>query len=207
MKIKNGSTSEVKIRGDNDGGTPENARQVMQDMTLELCKSARECQSDLVSVVELEALLADATVKRHSWVQETNLGGARAGRSLVHDDEPVHHAKDGETGNESKDCDKQPVLGEPEDNLDVGPVPAVSKVVGEETPRVVVVLIGEKNAHALVADGAGVVIMSPDKTEEERSSGGHDSDVWQRPATVVLGQGINGLEEEGMAGDCAHNIV
>ena len=179
----------------------------MRDMTLKLCKSAQGGRLDLVSVVELEALLTDTTVKRHPWVQETNLRGARAGRSLVCDDKPVDHAEDGETGDKSKDCDKQPVLGKPEDDLDVGPVPAVSKVVGEEAPRVVVVLFGEKNAHALVSDGAGVVVMSPHKTEEEGSGGGHDGDVWQRPATVVVGQRINSLEEEGMAGDCAHNVV
>ena len=80
------------------------------------------------------------------------------------------------------------MLSEPEDDLDVGPVPAVSKVVGEEAPGVVVVFLGKQDAYALIADGASVVEMPPDETEEKRSGGSHDGNVGERPATVVVGQ-------------------
>lgn len=99
------------------------------------------------------------------------------------------------------------MLAQPENDLDVSPVPAVAKVVGEEAPCVVVVLIREENAQTVVALGALVHVVAPDKTEVERPGGRHDRNVRQWPATVVVGQGINGLEEEWVAGDCAHNVV
>lgn len=99
------------------------------------------------------------------------------------------------------------MLGEPEDNLDIGPVPAVSQVVSEETPRVVVVFVGKQDAYTLLSHWAGVVVVPPDKTEIQGSGRSHDGDVWQRPAAVVVGQRVNGLEEEGMAGNRAHDIV
>lgn len=99
------------------------------------------------------------------------------------------------------------MLGEPENDLDVCPVPAVAKVVGEEGPRVVVVFLGEENADTVFVDWRGVVVVAPDKRQEERTSGCHDSDVGEGPATVVVGQRVDGLEEEGVAGNGAHGIV
>lgn len=99
------------------------------------------------------------------------------------------------------------MLGEPEDNLDIGPVPAVSQVVGEETPRVVVVFVGKQDADTLLSHGASVVVVPPDETEVEGTGRSHDGNVWERPAAVVVGQRVNGLEEEGMAGNRAHDIV
>ena len=160
-----------------------------------------------MAVVKLKALLANATVKGHALVQEADLGRARAARAIVHDEELVQQAQDGEAGNEAENRDEQPVTGEPEDDLDIGPVPAVAEVVGEEAPRVVVVLFGEQDAHALLVDGAGVVVVPPDQTEKQGARRGHDGDVGQRPAAVVVGQRVNGLEEEGMAGNGAHGIV
>jgi hypothetical protein len=49
--------------------------------------------------------------------------------------------------------------------------------------------------------------VSPDDAEEERSGRGHDGDVWQRPAAVVVGQGVDRLQEEGVAGNGAHSVV
>ena len=56
------------------------------------------------------------------------------------------------------------MLGEPEDDLDVGLVPAISHMVGKEAPGMVVVLFGEEDAHSLVVLGTSVVVMPPDQT-------------------------------------------
>lgn len=96
---------------------------------------------------------------------------------------------------------------EPENDLDIGPVPAVSEVMGEETPRVVVVLIWEEDAHTLVTYGVCVVVVAPDDTEVERTSRRHDGDVWEWPAAVVVGEGVDRLQKEGVALDRAHSIV
>lgn len=163
---------------------------------------------DFVAIVEFEApFLADATVERHPLVEVAHLWRAWSGRSLVENEELVQHAKDCESDNESENGDEKPVLGEPENDLDIGPVPAVSEVVGEEAPGVVVVFFGEQDAHAVLVDGTSVVVMSPHKTEEERSGGGHDGDVGEWPATIVVRQGVDGLEEEGVTRDRAHGIV
>ena len=57
------------------------------------------------------------------------------------------------------------MAAQPEDDLYVGPVPAVAKVVGEEAPWMVVVLIGEKNAQTVSTFGALVHVVAPDETE------------------------------------------
>ena len=144
---------------------------------------------NLMAIVQLEAsLLADAAVEWHPLVEEAHLRAAGASGSLVEHKELVQHTQDCEANHESKNRDQQPVLGEPENDLDVCPVPAVAKVMGEEGPRVVVVFLGKQDAYALIADGASVVEMPPDETEEKRSSGSHDGNVGERPATVVVGQ-------------------
>lgn len=76
----------------------------------------------------------------------------------------------------------------PEDNLDVCPVPAVSDVVGEEAPRVVVVLVWKEDAYTVRAFGRRVVVVAPDDAEIQRASRGHYSDVWKGPAAVIVGQ-------------------
>jgi hypothetical protein len=99
------------------------------------------------------------------------------------------------------------VTRQPENDLDIGSVPAAANVVGKEAPRVVVVLVGEQNAHTVVARRARIVVVAPDDAEIERTGGSHDSDVGQRPSTVVVGQRIDGLEEERMAGYRTHGVV
>lgn len=95
---------------------------------------------------------------------------------------------------------------EPEHDLDAGPVPAVSEMVREEAPCMVV-LFREKNAYAVAIDGAGVVAVPPDDAEEERFGRRHNSGVWQWPATVVVRQRADRLQKEGMAGSSAHSVV
>jgi hypothetical protein len=79
--------------------------------------------------------------------------------------------------------------------------------MGEETPRVVVVLIGEEDAYAVDTLGTRIVVVSPDDTEKQWAGGCHYGDVRQGPSTVVVSKRINGLQEEGVAGYRAHGIV
>lgn len=95
----------------------------------------------------------------------------------------------------------------PEDELDVGSVPAVAKVVGKETPWVVVVFIGEQNTDAAIALLVDGVVVSPDYAKIERTGRSHDSDVGKKPFAVIVGERVDGLEEEWVAGNSAHDIV
>jgi hypothetical protein len=99
------------------------------------------------------------------------------------------------------------VLTHPEDQFHIVAVPAVAKMMGEETPFMVVVLVGEEDADSVVANGVAVIIVSPNYAKEERARGGHDGDVWHDPPTVVIWKRVDGLEEEWVAGDRAHGVV
>lgn len=96
---------------------------------------------------------------------------------------------------------------EPEDDLDVGVVPAVSKVMCEEAPWVVIVLVWEQNADALLILWACVVVVAPDYTQVQWAGRCHNSDVRQGPSAVVVGERVNGLEEEWVTRNRAHGIV
>ena len=80
-------------------------------------------------------------------------------------------------------------------------------MVGEETPFVMVVLIGKEDADSVVANGVAVVVVSPDYTQEEGACRSHDSDVWHDPPAVVVWKRVDGLEEERVAGNRAHSVV
>jgi hypothetical protein len=102
-----------------------------------------------MAITKLKApFLADPAVKWHLLVEESELRRPWPARPvmLAQDEDLVQHAQDRKAGNESDECDEDPMLCEPEDDLDVGPVPAVSKVMREKAPRVVVVLLGEQDA-------------------------------------------------------------
>jgi hypothetical protein len=86
-------------------------------------------------------------------------------------------------------------------------VPAIAHVMCEEAPGVVIVLVGEDDAHAVIILGTRIGVVSPDEAEIEGASGGHDGDVWQGPAAVVVGERFDRLQEKGMAGDGAHDII
>lgn len=126
---------------------------------------------------------------------------------LVEEKDLVQQAKEGEANRKAKKRDKQPVFCHPKDDFDVGPVPAIAQVVREEAPGVVVVLVGEEDAHTVLVEGRSGGVVSPDDAEEERAGRGHDGDVGQWPAAVVVGQRVDGLEKEGVTGDGAHGIV
>ena len=155
---------------------------------------------DLVSVVKLEFLLTYPAVEGHpsrlGWVVLSRLYASR-----------VDAEEKREAHSEASKGEEDPVLRHPEDEPDVVAVPAIAKVVREEAPRVVVVLVGEEDANSIIAHGVSVVVVSPDHAQEEGSSGGHDGNVRQNPSSVVVWKGIDGLQEEGVARDGTHGIV
>jgi hypothetical protein len=159
---------------------------------------------DLMSIVELDVLLAYPPVEGDPRVCKPGFCIVLLARPY---EDGVDAAEERQAGRGCHNGDHEPVLRHPEDELDVIVVPAVSEMVGEEAPRVIVVLVGEEDANTVGSFGAAVVVVSPDDAQEERAGGGHDGDVWQHPFAVVVGEGVNGLEEERVAGDRAHSIV
>ena len=160
-----------------------------------------------MSIVQLDILLAYAAVEWQSCVCGSQPGRAGLLEALVQEEHLVQQSQQGEAECETDNGYEQPVVAQPENNLHVSPVPAVAEVVSEEAPGVVVVFVREEDAQAVGAFRALVHVVAPDETEVERASRCHDGDVRKWPATVVVGQRINGLEEEWVAGDCAHNVV
>lgn len=159
---------------------------------------------NLVTVIELDVLLADSSVEGYPGVCHATFGVV----VLPGPDEyGVYAAKERESDGKSDDGNEHPVIPHPEDELDIVVVPAVSKVVGEEAPGMVVVLIREEDANAVIILRAGVVVMAPDDAQKKRSSGSHDGNVRQYPLAVVVRQGVDCLEEEFVAGDSAHGVV
>lgn len=51
----------------------------------------------------------------------------------------------------------------------------------------VVILVREEDAYAVVVHGTRIVVVSPDKAEEERPSRSHDGNIRQGPPAVVVG--------------------
>ena len=86
-------------------------------------------------------------------------------------------------------------------------MPAVAHVVGEEAPRVVIVLVWEEDAQTIQPLWIGARVVSPDQAKVERSGRRHDGNVREHPSAVVVGQRVDGLQEEGMARDGTHGIV
>lgn len=168
---------------------------------------------DLVPVVELKTpLLADSAVKWHARIEEAEFwrsgrGWTGHGGALVKEEDFVQKAEDREANGKADKGDKQPVFCHPKDDFDVRLVPAVAEVVGEEAPGVVVVFVGKEDADTILVEGHCGGVVSPDDAEKKRAGRGHDGDVGQWPAAVVVGQRVNSLEEEGVARDSAHGIV
>lgn len=100
----------------------------------------------LVAIVELDILLADAAVERQTCIGRSQPRRPRLLEPSVQEKDLVEEAEQCETECETDEGDEDPVVAKPEDDLDVGPVPAVTQVVSEETPRVVVVLVREEDA-------------------------------------------------------------
>lgn len=88
-------------------------------------------------------------------------------------------------------------------------MPAVPTVVCEEAPRVVIVLVWKQHPYTMVARRrrARAVIVAPDDTQEERARRAHDGDVGEQPAAVVVREGVDDLEEEGVARNSAHRVI
>lgn len=79
----------------------------------------------------------------------------------------------------------------PEDQPHVIAMPAVSEMMGKEAPRMVVVLVWEKYSYAIVALGAGAIVLAPYYAQKERPRRRHYSDVGEYPITVVFVEGID----------------
>lgn len=141
-----------------------------------------------MAVVQLDVLLAYAAVEGQACV-----GGAGPGRAgllvpLIEEEELVYQAEYREADREADEGHKHPVVAQPEDDLDVGPVPAVAQVMREEAPGVVVVFVRKQDTQAVGALRALVHVVAPDDTEVEGTGGCHDCDVREGPAAVVVGQ-------------------
>lgn len=95
----------------------------------------------------------------------------------------------------------------PEDQAGILSVPAVSGVVGEETPGVSVILFLHQNAHSAKLAGLILHVFLPDDGQEERTSRVHDRNVRQKPVAIILLQQLNHTKEERMLGDRSHSIV
>ena len=119
----------------------------------------------------------------------------------------VNTPEQSETDGEAQDGDDHPVRGHPEDELDVVVVPAVTQVVCEEAPAVSVVFGGEENTDAVQTFWGELVVVAPDDAKVQRTGGGHDGDVGEGPAAVVVRQAVNGVKEELVARHRAHGIV
>jgi hypothetical protein len=160
---------------------------------------------DLVPVCELQVLFAAyPAVEGHSRVHHAGLGAIGL---AMQDEGRVDAPEERKADGEANESDENPVGAQPEDKLDVVAVPAVAQVVGEEAPRVVVVLVGEEDAQTVHSLRVGVGVVTPDQTEVQRPGRRHDGDVREHPSTVVVGQRVDCLEEEGVARNGAHGII
>ena len=130
--------------------------------------------------------------------------GSQQHESTVHppDGEPDRGGED--TAEESEE---DPMLAHPEDQPGVGPVPAVADVVGEEAPRVPVVLVLHADADTPGLGAAFMHVLLPDDGEEEGASRIHDGDIGEQPAAVVGLQQLDHAEEERVLGDRAHGVI
>lgn len=86
-------------------------------------------------------------------------------------------------------------------------MPAVTNVVGEETPRVAVVFVLHEDADPVSLAGLVEHVFFPQNRQEKRTGRVHDSDVGKQPAAVVGLQEFDNAEEEGVLRNRSHRIV
>lgn len=86
-------------------------------------------------------------------------------------------------------------------------MPAVADMVGEETPRVLVVLILHENPNTACLTRLVDHVFLPQYRQEEGTCRVHDGDVGKQPVTVVGLQQLNDPEEEWMLGNGSHGVV
>lgn len=95
----------------------------------------------------------------------------------------------------------------PENQLSILAVPAVANVVGEETPRVAVVLVLHEDTDPVGLAGLVEHVFFPQNRQEKRTGRVHDGDVGKQPAAVVGLQEFDNTEEEGVLRNRSHRIV
>lgn len=86
-------------------------------------------------------------------------------------------------------------------------VPAVTRVVGEEAPCELVVLVLHQNAHTASLTGSVQHVFLPDDRQKQRPGRIHDRDVREQPAAVILLQQLDHTEKERVLGNGAHGII
>jgi hypothetical protein len=99
------------------------------------------------------------------------------------------------------------VVTYPEDQMRVLAVPTVSPVVGEETPRELVIFVLHENPDAASLAGLVAHVLLPDDGQEQRSGRIHDCDVWEEPMAIILLQHLDHAQEEWVLGHGAHGVV
>lgn len=95
----------------------------------------------------------------------------------------------------------------PENQLSILAMPAVTDMVGEETPRVAVVLVLHENTDSVSLAGLVEHVFLPQDRQKQRTCRVHDCDVGKQPAAVVGLQEFDNTEEEGVLRNRSHRIV
>lgn len=126
--------------------------------------------------------------------------------------EVVRNGEDDTCRQEANNGEHHPVFEHPEDEFDITCMPRVAKVVSEETPGMVVVLVREQNSNSATIETIAIIEafgapMTPNDAQEERTSRSHDSDVRQNPLPVVARQVVNDTHKERVTRDGTHCIV
>lgn len=99
------------------------------------------------------------------------------------------------------------IMTYPENEVRVLAVPAVTGVVGKETPGVLVVFILHENPHAARLRWVVLHVLLPDNRQEQRTRRVHDGNVREKPMAVVLLEQLDHAQEEGVLGNGAHGVV
>lgn len=86
-------------------------------------------------------------------------------------------------------------------------MPAVTLVVGEETPGMAVVLVLHQDADTARLTGLVAHVLLPDDRQEQRTSRVHDGDVREQPAPIVGLQRLDHAQEERVLRDGTHGVV
>lgn len=86
-------------------------------------------------------------------------------------------------------------------------MPAVARMVREETPRKFVIFVLHQNAHPPGFAGLIIHVLLPDDRQEQRTRRIHDRDVGQHPLAIIFLQQLDHAEEERMLRHGAHCVV
>ena len=128
-----------------------------------------------MAVIQLDVFLAYPTVEGKAAIQASAFG-ISVSRA---DTEVVDAEEDGEADRESHEGQKDPVLSHPKYQFHIAAMPAVTQMVCEEAPWMIVVLVWEKNSHTVIAFRwwGRAVVMPPYYAKVQRTCGSHNSNI------------------------------